>query len=112
MTDLIGMVAGFCTTLAFLPQVIQVWRTRSVADISLGMYSTFVFGVCMWLVYGIVSEQIALIVTNVVTLGLSGSVLTMKLIYRNRDKRRSGTPTPGANPTAGKPSLAWSNDRH
>ena len=81
MVDWIGMVAGFCTTLSFLPQVIQVWRTRSVDDISLCMYSTFVFGVCMWLIYGIVSQQIALIITNSITLGLSGSVLAMKVRY-------------------------------
>ena len=90
MVDWIGMVAGFCTTLSFLPQVIQVWRTRSVDDISFGMYSTFVFGVCMWLIYGIVSQQIALIITNVITLGLSGSVLAMKVIYGGRTVARNG----------------------
>lgn len=84
MNDLLGFVAGVCTTVSFLPQVMQVWRTRSVDDISLGMYSTFVFGVCLWLVYGIVSAQIALIVTNVVTLALAGSVLSMKLRYGRR----------------------------
>jgi MtN3 and saliva related transmembrane protein len=82
MIDLLGFVAGICTTLSFLPQVVQVWRTRSVSDISLGMYSTFVFGVCLWLIYGIVSAQVALIATNVVTLALAGSVLAMKLFYR------------------------------
>ena len=84
MIDFLGIVAGGCTTLSFLPQVIQVWRTRSVDDISLGMYSAFVFGVCLWLIYGIVSAQIALILTNIVTLVLAGSVLTMKIRYRGR----------------------------
>jgi len=82
MIDLLGFVAGICTTLSFLPQVVQVWRTRSVDDISLGMYSTFVFGVCLWLVYGFVTMQIALIATNIVTLVLAGSVLAMKIRYR------------------------------
>lgn len=84
MNDLLGFVAGVCTTVAFLPQVLQVWRTRSVDDISLGMYSTFVFGVGLWLVYGIISAQAAIIVTNMVTLVLAGSVLAMKLRYRKR----------------------------
>ncbi|WP_263769429.1 SemiSWEET transporter [Propionivibrio soli] len=82
--DFLGIVAGICTTLSFLPQVAQIWRTRSVDDISLGMYSTFVTGVCLWLVYGVVSAQIALILTNVVTLALAGSVLAMKLRYGKR----------------------------
>ena len=82
MIDLLGFIAGICTTLSFLPQVVQVWRTRSVDDISLGMYSTFVFGVCLWLAYGIITMQVALIATNIVTLVLAGSVLAMKLRYR------------------------------
>lgn len=87
MNDLLGFVAGVCTTVSFLPQVIQVWRTRSVDDISLGMYSTFVFGVGLWLIYGIVTVQIALIVTNTITLALAGSVLAMKLRYGRRHAR-------------------------
>lgn len=84
MNDLLGFVAGVCTTVSFLPQVLQVWRTRSVDDISLGMYSTFVFGVGLWLIYGIISAQAAIVVTNMVTLVLAGSVLAMKLRYRKR----------------------------
>ncbi|MBV9046572.1 MAG: hypothetical protein JO294_15735, partial [Alphaproteobacteria bacterium] len=36
---LIGLAAAFCTTIAFLPQVIQTWRTRSTRDLSLPMFS-------------------------------------------------------------------------
>jgi MtN3 and saliva related transmembrane protein len=81
MIDLLGICAGICTTVAFLPQVLQVWRTRSVDDISLGMYLTFVLGVSLWLIYGIVSAQVAIILANAVTLGLAGSVLAMKIRY-------------------------------
>jgi MtN3 and saliva related transmembrane protein len=79
--DSLGFVAGACTTLAFLPQVLQVWRTRSAADISLGMYSIFLAGTILWLAYGISSGSAPLIVTNSVTLVLSGAVLTMKLRF-------------------------------
>ena len=47
MTDastLIGMIAGFCTTAAFVPQVISVWRTRHARDISLAMYLILLAG--------------------------------------------------------------------
>lgn len=87
MIDLLGFVAGVCTTVAFLPQVFQVWRTRSADDISLGMYSIFVSGVALWLVYGVVSAQIAIIVSNSVTLVLAGSVLAMKVHYSRRRAR-------------------------
>ena len=85
--ELLGFVAGACTTLSFLPQVLQVWRSRSADDISLGMYSVFMLGVSLWLIYGIASIQIAVIVANGVTLVLAGSVLIMKLRYGNRSKR-------------------------
>lgn len=78
--DYIGYLAGFCTTMAFLPQVIRVWQTRSVADISLGMYVIFVTGVALWLAYGIYLQSWPLILPNVVTLLLAGSVLAFKII--------------------------------
>ena len=82
----LGFVAGACTTLSFLPQVLHVWRSRSADDISLGMYTVFMLGVSLWLIYGIVSAQIAVIVANGVTLVLAGSVLVMKLRYGRRSK--------------------------
>ncbi|AOX99460.1 SemiSWEET transporter [Jeongeupia sp. USM3] len=85
--DWIGHVAGVCTTFSFLPQVIKVWRTRSVEDISLGMYSLFVFGVALWLLYGVVIASWPLIIPNTITLVLAGSVLAMKLRYSVRGKR-------------------------
>ncbi|WP_432720641.1 SemiSWEET transporter [Jeongeupia wiesaeckerbachi] len=84
--DWIGHVAGVCTTMAFLPQVIKVWRTRSVDDISRGMYSLFVFGVALWLLYGVVINSWPLMIPNAITLVLAGSVLVMKLRYTARKK--------------------------
>lgn len=79
--ETLGFVAGACTTAAFLPQVFQVWRTRSAADISLWMYCVFVFGVFLWLAYGFFVAAMPLIVTNGITLLLAGSVLVMKLRF-------------------------------
>ena len=53
LTSLIGFIAATLTTIAFLPQVIKVWKSRSARDISLGMYCLFSSGVLLWLVYGI-----------------------------------------------------------
>ena len=50
---LIGLLAGTLTTIAFIPQLQQTWRTRSAQDVSLGMLLTFVTGVFLWLIYGI-----------------------------------------------------------
>ncbi len=81
LVEILGFVAGTCTTAAFLPQVIQVWRTRSAADISLGMYCVFLLGVFLWLAYGIIVSAMSMIVANSVTLCLAGLVLLMKLRF-------------------------------
>ena len=91
LVEVLGFVAGTCTTAAFLPQVIQVWRTRSAADISLGMYCVFLLGVFLWLAYGIIVSAMSMIVANSVTLCLAGLVLLMKLRF---ERAGSSTDSP------------------
>jgi MtN3 and saliva related transmembrane protein len=81
MTEGIGMLAASCTTLAFLPQVRQIWKTRSVADISLGMYLVFCSGVALWLAYGLLIRSTPLLLANGITFVLAASVLCMKLAW-------------------------------
>ncbi|MBE9609309.1 SemiSWEET transporter [Chitinilyticum piscinae] len=84
--EMLGLVAGACTTIAFLPQVWQVWKTRSAKDISLGMYLLFVSGVAMWLGYGLLARAVPVVVANTLTLILAGAVLVMKLVFDRKDK--------------------------
>jgi MtN3 and saliva related transmembrane protein len=81
MVPYIGLLAGMLTTLSFVPQVLHVYRTRSVHDISLAMYITFCSGICLWVAYGICLGDKALILWNVVTLILSLSVLVMRIMW-------------------------------
>lgn len=85
--ELLGFAAGACTTLAFLPQVLQVWRTRSTDDISLGMYSVLIAGIVLWLAYGLISHQVPVIVANGITLLLACSILVGKLHFRRQASR-------------------------
>jgi len=81
MIDLIGMIAGTLTTIAFVPQVWRAWKTRSTGDISLGMYLVFTAGVAFWLAYGLMLGAWPIIVANSVTLALTGTVLGLKLVH-------------------------------
>lgn len=76
---ILGVAAGFCTTLAFLPQVLKTWRTRSTADISLGMFLVMVLGIILWLIYGALLGDLPLIAANSVTLFLAGAILALKI---------------------------------
>lgn len=78
-TDLLGTLAALCTTLAFIPQVVQMARSKSAKDVSLPMYLIFTTGVVLWLGYGIVLGAWPIIIANIVTLGLASAVIAMKL---------------------------------
>lgn len=78
MTEWVGYLAATITTLSFVPQVIQVWRTRSAADISFGMYAGFMVGVALWVLYGIRIHAWPVIAANSVTLVLAASILVGK----------------------------------
>lgn len=79
---LLGLSAGTLTTVAFVPQVLKTWRTRSGNDISLGMFLLFSTGVLMWLLYGFAIDSLPVILANAVTLVLSLAILVMKLRFR------------------------------
>lgn len=80
--EIIGFCAAFLTTIAFLPQAIQSWRTRDLSGISLGMYSLFTAGVGLWLAYGLLMETWPLILANALTFALALSILILKLITK------------------------------
>jgi MtN3 and saliva related transmembrane protein len=80
-TELIGSLAATLTTVSFIPQVWQVWRTRHTKDISLTMYASFTSGVALWLVYGIQLGAWPIIIANSITLLLAGTVLVLKLRF-------------------------------
>ena len=76
-----GFAAAALTAVAFLPQVLKTWRTRSTADLSTAMLSAQSTGVALWLVYGIaISSPPVILVTLTLTLLLFG----MKRAYSPR----------------------------
>ena len=80
--EYIGFFAAICTTVAFFPQAVKVWKTKSTKDISLSMFIIFTIGVFAWLAYGIIISNLPLIFANAVTLTLSLFILVYKLKYK------------------------------
>lgn len=87
MENIIGYLAAFCTTAAFIPQVLLVIKTEDTRAISLGMYIVFCIGLSLWLIYGIFKNDTAIILANVITLALASIVLGYKV--RERLKTRT-----------------------
>ena len=81
LLDLLGLSAGFLTTISFVPQVVKIWRSKSAADISTSMFALFSLGLILWLIYGIYLQSMPIILANSVTLILTAIILILKYHY-------------------------------
>ncbi|GCL43951.1 SemiSWEET transporter [Anabaena sp. FACHB-1250] len=79
---ILGLVAGVLTTIAFLPQMFQIWLTKSAKDVSFVMLIIFMSGLCLWLIYGIIIGALPIIMANGVTLFFNLIILWLKIKYR------------------------------
>ncbi len=80
--QILGLVAGTITSVTFLPQVVKIWQTKSAKDLSLMMLLLLMLGVILWLAYGLLIKNVAIIYTNSVILVLSSIMLYFKYRYR------------------------------
>jgi MtN3 and saliva related transmembrane protein len=80
--ELIGYLAGASTTVSFVPQVLQVVKTKSTKDISLIMFTIFSIGVFSWMVYGLLVHSIPMILFNALTFVQALVILCYKIIYK------------------------------
>ncbi len=80
--DIIGIVAGTCTTIAATPQLIKIYKTKDVADLSTGMFSVLVLGLLLWTIYGIMKPDWPIIVTNFIACVLNAIILFNILKFR------------------------------
>jgi MtN3 and saliva related transmembrane protein len=81
MIHYLGHIAGVLTVSSFLPQVVRTWRSRRTADLSLGMFVLLVTASTLWIIYGFVINDSAVILTNVGMVLLNGSIGVAKLRY-------------------------------
>jgi MtN3 and saliva related transmembrane protein len=81
LQELIGMIAGLLTTIAFLPQAIKIWHSKSTKDVSLAMFACLCAGVVLWIIYGFMLGAFPVVLANVVTLCIAVTILVFKIRY-------------------------------
>ena len=86
---LLGYIAGTCTTIAFLPQVVKAYRTKSCQDLSAGMLVIFATGIFFWFIYGILIDEMPIVFANGITFIFVIAIGVLKVVYAR--KERSGT---------------------
>jgi MtN3 and saliva related transmembrane protein len=69
------------TTAANLPQVWKTYRNKSGEGLSFRMLLTLAIGLGIWIVYGIMSKLLPLIVTNAIVFLLILLLIGMKLKF-------------------------------
>ncbi len=96
----IGTLAALASTASFAPQAWKIIRSRSTADLSVGMYVLTVAGFSLWTGYGVVLGQWPLVASNTICLGLSAFILAMKLLPARKKRAVASflTPTSAAKP--------------
>ena len=83
---LIGLAAAVCTTTSFLPQAIKTIQTKNTSGLSLSMYSLFAFGTLLWLLFGLFSDNLPIVLANSITLLFSIIILFYKIKYKKYEK--------------------------
>ena len=77
--DFIGYTAAVCTTIAYVPQILKVIKTKKTNDISIAMFVLISSGVFLWLIYGIILVSIPIIIANAITFIFSSYIFIMKI---------------------------------
>ncbi len=84
--DLLGLSAGTLTTIAFIPQLIKTWQTKSAKDVSFAMFLLFMLGVLLWGIYGLQIHSIPVIIANTLTFILASFIIILKISFELVDK--------------------------
>lgn len=79
LTTITGLVAAFCTTVSYIPQVRKCWKTHSTGDLSLKMIVLLATGIALWIVYGVMKTDGVIITANAVSLLLLANLLFFKI---------------------------------
>jgi len=76
--EIIGYIAAFFTTASMLPQVIKTIKSKSAGDLSFTMIVFLFTGVVLWFVYGLLVNQMPIIIAN----ALTGILVGILLVYK------------------------------
>jgi MtN3 and saliva related transmembrane protein len=94
MPTVLATIAGILSTASFVPQVLKAWRERDTAAISKRMYMVTVTAFTLWSIYGFLIGSWPLVIFNLLSLCLSGSILFLKIRNDRHEGRSHGTPAP------------------
>lgn len=78
---IVGLLASVTTVVSFIPQLLQVWRTRRTRDLSFRAFALLGTGAALWLTYGVLTDDIPIVLTNTTIVCMIGAILVAKLRF-------------------------------
>jgi MtN3 and saliva related transmembrane protein len=78
LANALGGLAAFLTTFANIPQVIKCFRTGKAGDLSKKMLIALAMGFSLWLAYGVMRDDLIIMIANAVSLCLVVILLWFK----------------------------------
>jgi MtN3 and saliva related transmembrane protein len=94
LTGIIGIVAGTCTAISLLPQLLKILKEKKAENISITYLLVLLGGLILWVWYGIRREDMPIIATNGVSIILNVSILFAGIKYKTDKKGPDLTPDP------------------
>ncbi len=85
---ILGFTAGICVTIAIVPQIITIWKTKKAQNISLSMFGITSFGILLWIIYGILKEDTPIMITNSISLALNIIMLYSIKHFENNNTKK------------------------
>lgn len=82
--EIIGLVAGVCTAISLLPQIIKVIREKKTEDISLFYLIVLLVGLALWTFYGFLKNDLPIIATNIFSMVLNITMITLGIRYKRK----------------------------
>jgi len=79
---IIGLAAAAITTISLFPQLLKVWKTKSTKDISLGTFLLFCGGVLLWFIYGVLLNDLPIMIANSLGFIQGLIILIFKIKYK------------------------------
>lgn len=86
---IIGTVAGILTSASMLPQLVKVIRTKETSDLSAVTIIVLLAGVSLWVYYGILKNELPLIVSNAFSVLVNLTLLVCMAAFRNGERPKT-----------------------
>lgn len=80
-SEILGLVGGFFTTFAVVPQIMRVYKLKSAREISILYNTMMLLGILIWLAYGIILDLVPIVIWNIIGAVLVLLLLLSKLKY-------------------------------